>query len=247
MKRICLTAPVLLVSLLPGLLFLYGCPGTSPSQPTPPTATPTPSTPIIIAYAGLNGSFNEASAFVSDSSGTTSVAGVGVTLTSAGVTTPLTTLTGPPVNDHGITFTGAPFLTGAFYSAGITYSAGQTYTFNVSVGNTTYSSSVTGLSASPSVLPSGAGSAGVTCAWPSGVGNKEFITVLNSSNTALTYIGPSISPNPFIVINSVFTNETPGTGSDSVVMSVVQFKAGAFPGAQSSSCAFSEVLAQASY
>jgi hypothetical protein len=254
MKRIYLLALlVLLAGLFPGLLILNGCSGSSPSQAQPqsPTATttPAPASPIIIAYISVNGTYNEASAFISDSSGSTSIAGVGVTLISAGVTTPLTSLpvtTVITVTDHAITFTGAPYLTGAFYSGAITYTAGQIYTFNVSVGNTTYTASVTGLSASPSVQPS-SGTSGVTCAWPAGVGNKDFITVLNSSDAALTYIGPIISPNPYIVPNSDFTNETPGAGSDSVVMSVVQFAAGAFPGAQASSCAFSQVLAQGSY
>ena len=214
------------------------------NSPTQPTHSSGPTGPIIVAAINLNaGAFlQKAEVFVADSTGTTGTANTGVTIISSGVTIPL-----PYVgltNDSPSTIEGAPYVTGSDYSASITYTAGQVYTFNVVMGGTTYSAAATGISGSPAVQPSG-GSAGVTCSWTGGIGNKNYISVQGALPG--TYIGPPLSSNPYVVPNSVFSNETPGAGSDAVNLSVVQFFSSAFPGAQSSSCVSSRNVASVNY
>jgi len=213
----------------------------SPSTPTAPT--PTPSGPYIIAQVAVNGSISLANVFVSDSTGTTGTANTSVSLTTNSASEAMTTL-GSLVNSGGLTIDGVPYLTGSLYSGAVTYNAGQVYQFNVNIGGTTYSAAATGFSGSPVVSPS-SGSGGVTCSWAAGVGNKDYIHIVGLPTPV--YIGPPIPSNPYTISNSVFSNETPGAGNDSVNLQVDQVTTGAFPGAQNSSCVIVRDVAGTAY
>jgi hypothetical protein len=212
----------------------------SPTQPSD-SGPSTPTGPIIVGSIIHTDSFDIANATVSDSTGNTGTTNTGVTVFSNGVTIPL--VSGSLLdNTSSVTIIGAPYITGNHYSASITYTAGQVYTFKVVVASETYSGSVTGITGNPIIQPS-SGTAGVTCSWNTGVGNTNHIDF----DPPIASIGPPISSNPFTIPNSVFSNETPGTGNDVVNLDVVQFSASAFPSAQTSSCLISSNVASTHY
>ena len=51
----------------------------------------------------------------------------------------------------------------------------------------------------------------------------------------LATIGPPIPSNPYFIPNSVFSDETPGSGNDEVVLSVIQCNKASFPGCATTS------------
>jgi hypothetical protein len=217
-------------------------------DPTAPFTDLVPSTngPIIVGHIAHNYSayFNKATVYVSDSTGNTGTANTNVSLVNNGVTVSLPLVSGM-ANTDAITIMGAPYIMGYMYSESITYTAGQAYTFLVNVDGTTYSASATAIAGDPLVEPSD-GSAGVTCSWMNGVGNKNYIRVSSNGSFDAT-IGPPIPSNPYVVQNDVFTNETPGAGDDIVTLHVVRFAASTFPNASPSSCFIFNLVNQANY
>ncbi len=200
---------------------------------------------MIVGILVENGATQIVDAIVSDSTGTTGTANTSVTVFSNGVTIPLTPVPWPLSNSSAVTFLGAPYITGQFFSnSPITYTAWQAYQFQISVGSATYSASITGIAANPVVQPS-SGSAGVTCSWSNGVGNRSFAYV--DSPSIKLYLGPVLSSNPYIIANSVFSDETPGAGNDAVNLNISQFSTAAFPEAQTSSYLITSNVASASY
>ncbi len=248
MTKTWLSLSALLTASILAVLLPAGCSKSdSPTTANNPTPTPTSTAPYIVGMIVVNGSISLSDVWVADSTGNTAPANTAVSFVSAGVTTPMNTL-GNLTNDYGITNTGAPPVTGALFNCSMTYNAGQVYTYLVGIGSQTYTASVTGIAGNPvASASSSTAAAGVTCSWSNGVGNVTLIRVLNNSAQVLAYLGPPVASNPYTVANSVFTNETPGAGTDSVVMCVYQYSPSAFPGAQSSSCVLSGNLAQVSY
>jgi len=230
------------IALLGLTLFFQAC--KKNDNPAAPTVTP-PAGPIIVGSFAQNGIVSIMDVTVSDSTGNTGTANTGVTVFSNGVTIPLTRQTLALLNTAPVTILGAPLITGWQYNNGsVTYTAGQVYEFQVNIDGTTYSASTTAIAGNPVVQPS-SGSAGVTCSWTNGVGNRSCVRIVGSSFN--TYIGPILSSNPYIIPNSAFTNETPGAGNDGVNLDISQFSSSAFPGAQASSCLISSNVASVGY
>jgi hypothetical protein len=225
-------------------LLSVGCPGkNNPLAPATPTPKPGP---IIVGVLAVNGLSQIIDVTVSDSMGNSGVANTGVTVFSNGVTIPLAPVTLALDNTAAVTFLGAPYITGEFFSNGaVTYTAGQAYDFQVVIGATTYSASITGISANPLLQPSNGAAAGVTCSWTNGVGNKSSVYI--DSNSLNLRIGPVLSSNPYILSNSLFTDETPGAGNDNINLNISQLSTSAFPGAQASSCLITSNVATTIY
>jgi hypothetical protein len=226
-----------------------GYPGntcTPTTTPTPAaTPTPNPNGPIIVALVSGYLAYASEGVFVSNSAGTTGVGNDGVTMITQGVTTAMEYIAsdGTPQNfidqlnnNYGFPST----IVGDYFTAQTYPSDGQVFQFEVSVGGTVYSNSITYIVDTSAAMTVVSGT-GIQCTWTSGLTNRDFVSITNSDEIGagtVTQIGPPLPSDPCTIFNSAFKNEsTPGSGSDDVLFWLTQIQNSAFPGSNSQSAA----------
>jgi hypothetical protein len=218
------------------------CTPTATSTPAA-TSTPNPNGPIIVAL--VSGVLDPLeSVIVSNSAGTTGAGNDGVTMITQGVTTAMEyDGQGSPQDaidqlkgNYGFPST----IMGDDFSAQTYPSNGQVFQFEVSIGGTVYSNSVTYIADSNAALTVVSGM-GVQCTWTSGLTNRDFVSITDSDEIGagtVTQIGPPLPSDPCTILNSAFSNETtPGSGHDDVLLWLTQIQNSAFPGSNSQSAA----------
>jgi hypothetical protein len=220
------------VFILLGSLFMVSCSGSGSSPTLPGGGSFSLTGPLLEAMISYS---NIAQFLVTTPTGP--VTNAAVTLSFSGGSVPLAytySSSGPVTYSGGVTY-----LNLAYYSAtsGWTYTANQPYTMTASFGGNTYSSSITAVGNETFQT----GSSGVTCSWTGGVSNASTnpinattASALETSTPYTSYIyppggNPPFLTSPFTIAASSLSGHT--TGNYMIMVTAVNIKTSAFPGA----------------